>query len=255
MLPFQAKQNLALTYIFQLQFYHKKCYRTRKYSILSINFGKNPFFVIILIQNKNYCSIWKMPFQDYSSLADAELICKYRENGDQKAFTTLVNRHLQLVFTVCNKFLNSQESHDASLEIFERLISLLKHHEIANFKSWLCVVTKNHCLMIKRQIERYPIQLFDPIEFEKNFMENYENCTPNYIELIKPEEVQHALEQLKESQKRCLQYFYYSKKTYKEISSLTGFDVKQVKSYIQNGKRNLKNILTKKQKNSSWSIK
>ena len=45
--------------------------------------------------------------------------------------------------------------------------------------------------MIKRQLERSPIQLFDPIEFEKNFMEYSENHNLNYIDLIKPDYVQY----------------------------------------------------------------
>jgi len=187
--------------------------------------------------------------KNYHLLPDSELISKYRENNDQKAFEALLDRYLPLVYSVCTKFLSSHDSHDAAFEIFERLVILLKQHNIANFKSWLFVVTKNHCLGIKRQLERQAIQIVDPKDFEKNFMENNENETLNYIELIKPEEIKQAIDQLKESQKQCIQYFYFAKKTYKEISSITGFDIKQVKSHIQNGKRNLRNILMNNRNN------
>ena len=45
---------------------------------------------------------------------------------------------------------------------------------------------------------------------------------------------------LAKEQKQCVTLFFLEQKCYKEIVSLTGYDDSKVKSYIQNGKRNLK---------------
>ena len=54
-----------------------------------------------------------------------------------------------------------------------------------------------------------------------------------------------AIEELKDEHKKCLTHFYLEKKSYEEVALMTGFDLNQVKSFIQNGKRNLKLILEK----------
>ena len=59
-----------------------------------------------------------------------------------------------------------------------------------------------------------------------------------------------SLEELNPEQKQCLILFYLEKKSYQEISENTGFSLMQVKSYIQNGKRNLKILLDKKMNKS-----
>ena len=57
--------------------------------------------------------------------------------------------------------------------------------------------------------------------------------------------LEEALQLLNEEQRLCLELFYLQQKSYQEVSELTGYDMKQVKSYIQNGKRNLKIHLSK----------
>jgi RNA polymerase sigma-70 factor (ECF subfamily) len=52
-----------------------------------------------------------------------------------------------------------------------------------------------------------------------------------------------CIEKLSDEQKQCIKLFYYKEKCYKEISDITKFDLKKVKSHIQNGKRNLKNCM------------
>ncbi len=184
-----------------------------------------------------------------SEKTDLELITEFRENGNVKSFTEIVNRHTSSVFYLCQRFLSEEDSRDATLEIFEKLFFLLKQHKIANFRSWLHVVSKNHCLMIKRQVERQGLYLFDPTEFENIAAEckPYDN-NENSDLFVDPDKVNKAVNQLKEPQRICIQYFYFLNKSYKEISDITGFDKHQVKSYIQNGKRNLKNILLRNYK-------
>lgn len=49
-----------------------------------------------------------------------------------------------------------------------------------------------------------------------------------------------ALKELKADQKTCVELFYLKHMSYGDIVDVTGYDLKKVKSYIQNGKRNLK---------------
>jgi len=179
-----------------------------------------------------------------SIISDEELLNNYMINGDHSAIGELYDRYSHLVLHVCLKYLHhNDDSRDATLEIFEKLLVLLKNHRIENFKSWLYVVTKNHCLMKKRHESKINLQLYDPLEFEQTYME-FSDFDHHYnMEDFIPEEIDFAIDQLKEEQKRCINLFYFNKKSYKEISKLTGFDLKQVKSHIQNAKRNLKNIL------------
>lgn len=187
----------------------------------------------------------------YDKKNDNELVTEYRLHADNDAINELISRYSSKIYSLCTKYLNERDSEDAVLEILGKLINILRKHTICNFKSWIYVVTKNHCLMKKRQTERECLQFYDPVKFEHLSMEISEDDNHTYIDLISPEDIKEAINQLKESQRVCIHYFYYAKKSYKEISDLTGFNLKQVKSYIQNGKRNLKNyfILNKKVQN------
>lgn len=190
-----------------------------------------------------------IPFAKMKSRnSDPELIHKYRYSDDMAALEELFRRYSHLVFGVCLKYLkNEEDGKDASMEIFEELIRSLKEHDIRNFKSWLYSVTKNHCLMKLRKSKHFPVLQKNPEEIEKNFMEN-----APFMHLCNEKEklvgdLNAALSRLNEAQRTCIRMFYFEEKTYREIASTTGFAEKQVKSHIQNGKRNLKNILTEKE--------
>ena len=189
-----------------------------------------------------------MKKMNYHKICDKDLLTEYQFRDNIRALEELLSRHSGRVHNLCVKYLGENNTEDAMLEVMGKLIEILRTHEICNFKSWLYVVTKNHCLMKKRQTEREGLKFYDPVEFENISVENDENDNHTYIDLIQPEELREALSKLKEPQKLCIEYFYYSKKSYKEISKITGFEIKQVKSHIQNGKRNLKNyfLLNKK---------
>ena len=189
--------------------------------------------------------IKRLPKQKAPS--DATLIQNYKTHNDNAALAELFERYSYLVFCVCLKYLKAEEdSKDAVMEIFQKLTAELKKHKIDNFKGWLFTVTKNHCLMAIRRKEKKFIRLS---EFEKNdgiFVEypGWEHLDSD----INKEELQNsnleaAVNQLNEAQRVCIQLFYFEEKTYRKIAETTGFEVKRVKSYIQNGKRNLKNIL------------
>lgn len=186
------------------------------------------------------------PQHDLRSMSDLELIGQYKSDLDQRIIAELFKRYTHLVFGLCLKYLkNEEDSKDALLEIFEKLITDLPRHEITNFKSWLYSVSKNHCLMILRKVKREILKE----DVEKNnsstiLMENEDDVHQEF-DGISPEKLRQSIEKLKEEQRICIELFYLDEKSYKEIADTTGYEVVKVKSYIQNGKRNLKMMLSK----------
>ncbi|MDN5204067.1 sigma-70 family RNA polymerase sigma factor [Fulvivirgaceae bacterium BMA10] len=178
---------------------------------------------------------------------DEELILEYRNSNDNSVLGDLYQRYTHLVFGVCMKYLKNQEdSKDAVMQIFETLIEKLKHHEVQNFKSWLHVLTKNHCLMQLRSSKKMQHQ-----DFQQNNLENHMELSYSlhHNDSVRLEEdirmLERAINHLPKEQKECVELFYIKQKPYKEIVSITGYEMKKVKSYIQNGKRNLKIYMEK----------
>lgn len=175
---------------------------------------------------------------------EALLLEQYRKTGDIGYLGSLYKNYMHLVYGVCLKYLkNREESQDAVMHIFEKLTTSLKNHEVANFKSWLFVLSKNHCLM-KLRSARYQ-QERTSRDISEASMENtlvlHHNNEPAMEEDLTA--LEKCIEELQNEQKACIQLFYLEQKSYKEIEALTPYDLKKIKSYIQNGKRNLKNCM------------
>jgi RNA polymerase sigma factor (sigma-70 family) len=179
-------------------------------------------------------------------LSDAELVKLFKNSGAEIYFAELYQRYTHLVFGTCMKYLKNQdESKDATMEIFEKLLSDFHRHEIQYFKSWLYTVAKNHCLMKLRKNQQ-EISLNNEEINHVSIMENDAENHHLFSDEISEEKLKSALMQLDNSQKICVELFYLKNKSYQQIVDDTGFSTLQVKSYIQNGKRNLKNILQPK---------
>lgn len=181
-----------------------------------------------------------------SSLKDEELIINFRSSGSRENLDILFDRYVHLIFGVCMKYLQDEEkSKDATMEIFGKLPEDLRKHKISYFKSWLYMVAKNNCLMQIRQSQSINKKMKGMTEEEPYFMEFEED---KHQERMTDEQLKHlpeAIESLIEEQKICIRKFYLENKSYTELSAETGFSFKQVKSFIQNGKRNLKIALSK----------
>ena len=183
----------------------------------------------------------------WEHLSDEELIKHYRKKGDLALLGELYQRYTGLVFGVCMKHLkNEDDSKDAVMQIFEKLISSLKKHEVNNFRSWLHVLTKNHCLMQLRAQKKMYREDFQEINLEKNMEFAYDLHPYNEKSLDKDLELlKTAIASLPSGQRQCIELFYFDEMCYQEIVDVTGFELKKVKSYIQNGRRNLKIYMEK----------
>ncbi|MBD1396362.1 sigma-70 family RNA polymerase sigma factor [Pontibacter sp. JH31] len=177
---------------------------------------------------------------------DLELVQQYRRSGDLDVIGKLFERHTDMVYLVCMKYLQDEdESKDATMQVFEQLVTALKKHEVANFKPWLHTLTKNHCLQLLRaQSQRGKLEAR---HVAAPGIEPGTDLQPSSAEQqeLEIQALERGLIALSPEQRTCLELFYLQQKSYKDIVELTGCDMAQVKSYIQNGRRNLKNYMEK----------
>ena len=178
------------------------------------------------------------------SATDLELVALYKKSSDLSVLGVLYERYMDLVYGVCLKYLKEGEAaKDATMQVFEELVSKLHKYEVENFKSWLHTLAKNHCLMQLRTPKN-----LKTVEFNTELMQTGEDVHLNGI--FQKEEQLKQLEQcmntLSAEQKQSVELFYIQNKSYKEISDITGIDWNQVRSLIQNGRRNLKICMDKK---------
>lgn len=179
--------------------------------------------------------------------SDEELLQRYLKSGDLDLLGELYARYMHLVYGVSLKYLgNREDAKDSVMQIFEKLITDLPRHQIRVFKSWLYVLTKNHCLMELRSRKQEEKSLAG-LEIEQEFMESEADLHPiDREEHSLEKEIRECMEQLKKEQRECIELFYYQKLCYREISEKLQIAEKKVKSYLQNGKRNLKICLENK---------
>lgn len=185
-------------------------------------------------------SFFKKPIKP-DDADDHKLLNSYRESGDLVVLGRLYEKVMPLVFGVCLKYLKDEErAKDAVMGIFEDLINKVKQHDIKQFRSWLYVLSRNYCLMQLRSDKKLEtVNLDDFMEFAPVLHPDDSNYEPAMQALEK------CLDKLPGPQKQSVNLFYLKEKCYKEIAELTGFSLNEVKSYIQNGKRNLKICLEK----------
>ena len=179
---------------------------------------------------------------------DEELLREFRSRGDLKVLGELYGRYIHLVYGVCLKYLRErEESMDAVMQIFEKLIAEIPNHEIVNFRNWLHIVTRNYCLMQLRSRKSKHEMYIKWQKEELHFMENESDLHPiNKDEKETDKALEDCISKLKDEQRECIQQFYFDNRCYQEIAVNMHIDEKKVKSYLQNAKRNLKICLEEK---------
>jgi len=183
----------------------------------------------------------------YQDIPDAELLERFNSDHDNEWLGILLQRYTLLLLGVCMKYLkNEEEAKDSVQQIFLKVIQELQKYKVEYFKSWLYMVAKNHCLMkIRERQGKMTTEISDRITATPQ--EDFDRQS-----LIEDDQaigfMEEALTELSDEQRQCVTLFYLQKKSYHEVSEQTGYSMLQVKSYIQNGKRNLRNLLEKKLK-------
>jgi len=188
--------------------------------------------------------------KDLKQLSDESLIRSFAKSRDNKYISEIFSRYTHLVFGVCMKYLkNEEEAKDAVMQIFEKLITDIEEQEIKSFKSWIYTVSKNHCLMKLRKEKTIAkneegFRKIISTEIMELTREIHLNNEVNGEDIF--EKLDMAIKKLNDKQRVCIEMLYLQNKSYGDVAGATGFTMKQVKSHIQNGKRNLKIYLEKR---------
>jgi RNA polymerase sigma-70 factor (ECF subfamily) len=196
---------------------------------LCLHLTKNNFCHLVLSTGK------------YNHISDAELLQRFNTDHDNEWLGILLQRYTMLLLGVSMKYLkNEEEAKDAVQQVFLKAISELHKYRVEYFKSWIYMIAKNHCLMKLRDKGRFNA------EINERSMTTAAEPEEKNIHLEKDEALSNlagALLQLNKEQQLCVTLFYLEKRSYQEITEHTGYTLMQVKSHIQNGKRNLKIIM------------
>lgn len=192
--------------------------------------------------------ILSLPLKSKHKRSDEDLIVEFNSSLNLEVLGELYSKYLHMVYGVCLKYLKERdESMDAVMNIFEKLITELPKHKIENFRSWLHVVTKNYCLMQIRSKKSKEEKYKEWINDSGYIMDYGYDLHP--IDQDDPEmgkKLADCIEQLNHEQRECIRQFYYDNRCYSEIAKNIDVDEKKVKSYLQNGKRNLKLCIEEK---------
>ena len=180
-------------------------------------------------------------------LDDLELISRYKKSEDSSFVGILFERYSLQIYGICRKYYEDEEARDAAMGVFEYLLKELLKYDIENFRGWLGRAVRNFCLMQKRKEKSLEKKAETYKNYELGLMEegDFLHLNGEANPEIREKALAEALDELKDEQKRCVELFYLQDKSYEEVCAETGFTMNQVKSYIQNGKRNLKIRLEK----------
>jgi len=176
-----------------------------------------------------------------SLLTNDELLEAFRAGASTNYLGELYQRYIPLVYGLCLKYLaNEAEAQDAVMDIYASLPEKVLKYTIDNFNAWLYSVAKNHCLQIIRKHKKINFVSVDEVHMENEVLFTLTNIARSADEA---EALQHCMGTLSEEQRISIQYFFYEEKSYADIVDITGYTLMKVKSYIQNGKRNLKTCI------------
>ena len=175
---------------------------------------------------------------------DRELLERFYRDHDNEWLGILLPRYTLLLFGVCMKYLrNEEDARDCVQQIFLKAISELHKYKVEYFKSWIYMIAKNHCLMKLRDKGRHPVEITEKMAARPDtFIDREQHLEKEHA----LSDMKTALGELNAEQRLCVTLFYLEKRSYTEIAAQTGYSMMQVKSYIQNGKRNLRLSLEKK---------
>ncbi|MDP1843883.1 MAG: sigma-70 family RNA polymerase sigma factor [Sediminibacterium sp.] len=176
----------------------------------------------------------------HNDITDSALLSRFYADQNKEWLGILLERYTLLLLGVCMKYLkNEEEAKDAVQQIFLKALNELEKYPVTYPKSWLYKIACNHCLM-KLRDQKINVPLTDQFFEESDSPEDHLAKELNLTLLAD------CLSELNKEQQTCITLFYLRKKSYQEIVKQTGFTALQVKSHIQNGKRNLKLFMEKK---------
>jgi len=177
------------------------------------------------------------------NIPDELLVSQYLESGNKELIAELFERYTHLVYGICLNYLQDPDhSKDAVMDIFESLFHKLAVHHISNFRNWLYSVVRNHCLMVLRKSGTVH-RAKDKLRQETDGFEHADDLNDNDDFMKQKDILGSAVERLNHEQGTCIRLMYLEDLSYRDIADRTGYSMNEIKSHIQNGKRNLKNYI------------
>lgn len=185
-----------------------------------------------------------MNLKEFDHIDDKQLLEHFYLDRNNQWLGILLQRYTLLIYGVCMKYLkNEEESKDAVQQVFMKVISELGKYKVDYFKSWLYMITKNHCLMkLRDKTGRSMVEISERLQVTEESINIPEHIEKDKLLAL----MEDCMKELNQEQRRCLELFYLEKRTYAEVADTTGYTLLQVKSFIQNGKRNLKIMISKR---------
>ena len=184
-------------------------------------------------------------FKKKEDTSDEDILKHYKQTGDKEIFADLFKKHVTVVYGTCLFYLQDKdEAQDATMQLFEKLLLDVNNREIDHFKGWLSFVVRNHCISLirKQKSQAKNIKSYYEFEYQDANLETEESIGRVGDEQML-EQMKQSLPKLKEGQRICVELFYLKDKSYQEIANETRYSLNEIKSYIQNGKRNLKLLM------------
>lgn len=177
-----------------------------------------------------------------------QLIRAFQHTGDQQYFNALFSRYLHLVYYTTRNFLEDREEcRDVVMQVFAKIFQQLQQQqEVHSFGNWLYTLTRNECISKRRSSDKQTLRFEASLQqWQEEPAENPDTGAQMVSATDRETEdlVQAAMLQLDEGQRICLELFFFEKKSYREIADITSFTENQVKSFLQNGKRRLRQLL------------
>lgn len=176
-------------------------------------------------------------------MSQQELLVAYRKTGGKSLAAMIYRDHLHIVLAGALRILGDRDdAQDAAAEIFAKVLERLRRETPSNFAGWLYVVTRNHCFEVLRKVKQSPV--LEPLDGLRQFPDS--TMDANVLEenrVLVETQVRKALSQLPDHQRDCIQLFFFGDRSYKEIAESLGYELGEVKSFIQNGKRRMASLL------------
>jgi len=180
----------------------------------------------------------------YKQWSDDELLKQFIQTSRQELLGQLYARYVPLVYGLCLKYLGKiEDAEDAVSDIYEELVQKIHKYQVVNFKTWLYSVAKNHCFQVLRKEKN---RFFEDIDTHVMESDEFEHLLNVSEDQEKENALNYCLTTLPDEQRQCVVHFFFEDFSYADIVEKTGFALNKVKSYIQNGKRNLKICILKK---------
>lgn len=154
------------------------------------------------------------------------------QNGDDEAFTQLVERYQNPVYNLCYRMLgNAQEAEDAAQEAFWRAYQAIRRYDRnRSFATWLLSITAHYCIDLQRK-RRLPT-----LEIEDWMEEVLPDNTPDPERMTgareEKERIQKMLTALNPQDRAAIILRYWYEFSEEEISRTLKLSVSAVKSRL-----------------------